>query len=286
MLIEPTVLEKLERLALVSRARLAGLFPGEHRSRKLGSSQDFADRRPYVLGDDYRRIDVAVLARLDRLYVRLYEAEEELDLRLVLDASASMDFHGKLVAAKRLSAALAYLAACRKDRAQFWVCDQSGMRQGPPMRSKDSALVAFNWLEGIAATGFSDIAGGLGRIAGAGGWGSTVLVSDLLVSDWETIVRRLAATRGDAAVIHVVAKEEIEPQVRGDLALVDSETGVELDVSVSAEVLAGYKARLTGWLANVAAACRKRGIRYIQVDPTEDLSELVMVDMRREGLVR
>lgn len=286
MLLEPAVLERLERLALVSRARLAGLFPGEHRSRKLGSSQDFADRRPYVLGDDYRRIDLAVLARLDRLYVRLYEAEEELDLRLIMDASASMDFHGKLAAGKRLAAALAYLAACRKDRAQFWVCDGSGMKPGPPMRSKDSALEAFDWLERAPATGFSDLAAGLGQMPGAGAWRSVVLVSDLLVPEWETIIRRLAAARGDAAVLHVVAREEIDPQVRGDLALIDSETGSALDVSISAEVLAGYRSRVDAWLANVAAACRRRGIRYLLVDPAEDLAELVMVEMRREGLVR
>lgn len=286
MLLEPTLLERLERLALVSRARLAGLFPGEHRSRKLGSSQDFADRRPYVMGDDYRRIDLAVLARLDRLYIRLYEAEEELDLRLVLDASASMEFHGKMTAAKRLSAAIAYLAACRKDRAQFWVCDGFGMKPGPPMRSKDSALDAFRWLEAVPAAGFSDIPDGLGRIAGAGGWGSTVLISDLLVPEWETIIRRLAATRGDAALLHVVAREEIDPQIRGDLALVDVETGIALDVSVSADVLAGYRSRFDSWLANVAAACRRRNIRYMLVDPRSELTELLMVDLRREGLVR
>ena len=91
-LLEPSVLEALERLALATRSRLLGFFSGEHRSRRFGSSVDFADYREYRPGDDFRRIDIALYARLDRLFLKLFEAEEDLPVRIILDCSASMGF--------------------------------------------------------------------------------------------------------------------------------------------------------------------------------------------------
>ena len=89
-LLEPALLARLEAMQLVTRRRLAGSLAGEHRSTRHGSSLDFADQREYHPGDDFRRIDYHVLARLDQLLIRLYEADDDLLVRLVVDTSASM----------------------------------------------------------------------------------------------------------------------------------------------------------------------------------------------------
>jgi len=105
-LLPPSLLGQLERLQLHTRQRLAGRFAGEHRSTRMGNSLDFADQREYFPGDDYRRIDYALYARTGQLFVRLFEAEDDVHVRILLDASASMGHGGKLDQAKRLAAAV------------------------------------------------------------------------------------------------------------------------------------------------------------------------------------
>ena len=114
-LLPATLLAELERLQLRTRRRLAGRFAGEHRSPHFGTSVDFADYREYHPGDDYRRIDYPLYARTGHLFIRLFEAEDDVSVRLVLDRSASMGFHGKLDQARRMAAAIGFVALLRRD---------------------------------------------------------------------------------------------------------------------------------------------------------------------------
>ena len=115
----PEVLGALERLQLGTRRRLAGQLVGGHRSPRYGSSLDFADFREYQPGDDFRRIDYLTLARLDQLLVRLYDAEDDLTVRLIVDTSASMSTDGKLQRAAELAGALGFVALTRRDRVEL-----------------------------------------------------------------------------------------------------------------------------------------------------------------------
>jgi uncharacterized protein (DUF58 family) len=253
----------------------------------MGTSLDFADWRPYAPGDDFRRIDYQIYARLDRLVVRLYEAEEELNLRVILDASESMAFSGKLKAAARLGGALCYLAAARRDRARVWVIDSEGVRPSPWARSRDSAILLLEWLDNVRASGASSLSAGLSRLAAGGGLpGLTVVFSDLMTEDWETVIRRLSGPGAEAAVLHVLARSEIDPELSGDVLLVDSEDAGSVEVSVSEQILSQYRERASAFIRHVSETCRRRGIFYTLVDPDVDLESLILVDLRREGLVR
>ena len=114
-LLPATLLAELERLQLRTRRRLAGRFAGEHRSPHFGTSVDFADYREYHPGDDYRRIDYPLYARTGHLFIRLFEAEDDVSVRIVLDRSASMGFYGKLDQARRMAAAIGFVALLRRD---------------------------------------------------------------------------------------------------------------------------------------------------------------------------
>jgi uncharacterized protein (DUF58 family) len=286
MLLEPALLERLERLSLATRDRVAGAYPGAHRSKRLGSSVDFADWRPYVAGDDYRRIDYQIFARLDRLVVRLYEAEDEVVLHVVVDATASMGFAGKLNQALRLTGALCYLTAARGDRARVWVADEDGVRPSPWARSRDSAVTLLAWLENVEAKGASDLPSAMTRVAAGRGFGGlTVLMSDLMSEEWETALRRVRGPGSEGAVVHVVAREELDPDERGDMLLVDSESNAEVEVSLSDQVLRRYRERAHKWLVGVAEGCRRRGLRYALVHPDDDLETLMLIKLRTEGLV-
>lgn len=286
MLLERELLDRIERLALASRKRVAAAHPGDYRSRRLGSSVDFADWRQYVPGDDFRRVDYQILARLDRLLVRLYEAEEELVVRVVLDASASMEFGGKFSYAKKLAGALAYIAAVRRNRARVWAVSGARANPSPWARSRDAAMYLFQWIDEISPSGKVDLHSSLRSLSASGGLrGLTVLITDLLSENWEAVLRTLGGPHSEAALIQVLSKKEIEPEERGDLRLVDSESSTELDVSISDRVLREYRERTKGWMSAVASACRKREIRYVLADPDSSLDAFLTTNLRREGLV-
>jgi len=118
LLLEPKFLAQLDRLSLVSRRLRAGQIQGERRSPNRGGSVEFADFRTYAPGDDFRQIDWNAYARLERLFVKLFVAEEDLTVHLLLDASQSMAWGepDKWRFGRRLAAALGYVALVGLDR--------------------------------------------------------------------------------------------------------------------------------------------------------------------------
>src|SRR3954447_6746321 len=91
-LFDAEFMRKLERLSLVSRKIKAGQLKGERRSLKRGQSVEFADYRNYTHGDDLRRVDWNAYARMERLFIKLYQEEEDLTVHVLIDASRSMDW--------------------------------------------------------------------------------------------------------------------------------------------------------------------------------------------------
>src|SRR6266478_5585234 len=125
LLFDSAFLAKLEQLFLLSKRLFRGDHRAERRSRQSGASLDFADYRNYVLGDDLRSLDWNVYGRLDRLFIKLFEQEQDLHVYFLIDASASMSWQpeggpgaamSKLAQACHVSASLAYIALANLDR--------------------------------------------------------------------------------------------------------------------------------------------------------------------------
>ena len=135
--IDPTVfdegfLRQLERLLLIMKRPVRGGLKGGRRSVKRGQSVEFADFRDYSLGDDLRQLDWNVLARLEKLFIKLYVEEEDVTISFLLDCSASMTAGqpAKLLFAKRAAAALGYIGLASEDRvAVTALAARSGRRQ-------------------------------------------------------------------------------------------------------------------------------------------------------------
>lgn len=284
MVLAAAEVARLQRLQLSTRRRLVGHLSGEHRSPRGGTSLDFAGHRPYAAGDDLRRVDWAALARLDAPLVRLFDAEEDLDVRLLVDTSASMAHGGKLQQALRVAAALGVVAIARRDAA--WLHTTGGIA---PRRFRGSAGVPalLDALSGLAASGPTGLgAAALDLAARPGPPGVTVLVSDLLDETWEQAVRRLAARGGDGVVAHVLADVDLRPDLDGDLDLVDAETGRAVAVSLTAAVRSAYERRAAEWLESVAAACRSAGLGHLVVPAADDLLPLLLGAWRHAGTLR
>ena len=142
----------LERLSVTAKGRIKGTLAGKRRSTSLGGSQEFADYRPYTSGDDVRRIDWNVYGRTGRAYLRQYWDEQELQVNLYVDVSASMAHFGgddgnKLQYAIRLAACLGYTALCGDDRVAIQLFSEQNVEEKlTPIQGRAASMKLFSFL--------------------------------------------------------------------------------------------------------------------------------------------
>jgi uncharacterized protein (DUF58 family) len=268
---------------------LAGQYSAEHRSPRHGTSLDFADFREYHPGDDFRRIDYNLYARLDVLLLRLYEAEDDLTLRLLIDTSKSMagtsGSGSKLRQAARVAAAIGFVALVRRDVVTVHTFPLDV--PAPRFAGRAATTSLFRHLAALEPEGetrFAEAAAHL--LARPGPVGLTVVISDLLTPEWEAGIERLPSRGGDLTVVHVLDPEELKPSLQGDLDLVDRETGATLSVSLAAETLAAYEREARAWADDVAARCRRANAVYVRIMSDEDIEPLLLGAWRRSGVLR
>ncbi len=275
---------RLERIQLTVRRPLAGHGVGGHRSPRRGASLDFADHRPYVAGDDVRRIDPNLSARLDQLIVKLFDAEDDLTVRLMIDTSASMGPGGKLGHALRLAAAIGFIALVRRDTVRVHTI----ANQAPATFTGRNATGALlDHLRSLRAQGPSPLSAAVADLLGRPGPpGTTVVFSDLLTPDWDPALRRLPARRGDGLVVQVLHPDEIAPPLVGDLDLVDIETGHHLEVSLSPEARNSYSERVEAWSGLVSRAARGVGLGFARSIVGDDIGQTLTSAWTSSGLLR
>jgi uncharacterized protein (DUF58 family) len=282
------LLRRLERLSFAPRRPVAGGIGGEHRSSARASSTDFADYRPYLPGDDFRRIDWNAYGRLGHLYVKLTEAREQLPVHVLLDASRSMAWGepSKLRYASQLTAGLGYVALARFDRLTVTALGERP-RQLPPTRGRGrlGALLAF--LGQTEPSGALNLDRALAeyRVDRRAG-GLAILISDLLTPDgYQAGLDRLLGAGLDVAVLQVLSPQELEPPPAGDVELQDAETGEIVQVSLTPRMIAIYRERLDRWCAEAEQACAQRGILYVRVSTDTPLEDVLLDRLRRAGLL-
>jgi uncharacterized protein (DUF58 family) len=218
------------------------------------------------------------------LLLKLFEAEDDLSLRLLLDTSKSMA-GAKLTQAARIAAALGFVALVRRDAVTVHTFPLD--RPAPRFAGRAASTHLFRHLEGLTADGetrFADAATDL--LSRPGPRGLTAVISDLLTPDWEAGIERLPSRGGDLVVIHVLDPEELHPTLLGDIELVDRETGAAVAVSLSAEGIAAYEREALAWADSVAARCRRGGAGYVRVLSDADIEPLLLGEWRRQGVLR
>ena len=289
-LLTPELLAQLERLELVSRKVFRGRMKGERRSKRKGQSVEFADFRNYVAGDDLRFIDWNTYARLDKLFLKMFLEEEDLHFYVLLDASLSMDFGTptKLQYAKQLAAALSFIGLVRADRVRIETLGQPANRPGPALRGRASVWRMLDYLDGVGAGESTSLAAGVKNFCVRNsGKGILVLLSDLMdKSGYETAMRYLVSQQMDVYVIQVLSSEEVDPDVKGDLKLVDCEDHDEAEITASAPLINRYKQTLAAFTAGAREFCTRRGMNYLLATNQLPVEQLVSSYLRKRGLVR
>lgn len=293
MLFDETTLRKLEQLALVAAQVRAGVMRGERRSRRRGASVEFADYREYTHGDDLRRLDWNVYARLERPFIKLLEAEDDLAVHILLDASGSMDWppeageEHKFAYARRLAGALGYIALASGDALHAALLGRDERRWGP-VRGAGNGVRLFDFLESATAGGRTDLNVSLRAYAlRARRPGLALLIGDLLApGGFQDGLHALQARGHEVGVLHLLSPDEVDPPLLGDLKLIDAETDAAAEITLDAAALDAYRDRLRRWQGEIAAHCRARAVHYIPVVTDQPWERLVLRTLREQGVAR
>jgi uncharacterized protein (DUF58 family) len=274
---------QLERLTFISRRSHIGRVKGERKSPRRGSSVEFADYRPYEVGDDLRYVDWNAFARLNRLYLKVFVDEEDLCVHLILDGSASMDFGDdggptKFAYGVRLAAALAFIGFANLERVGVAVFRERISEGWLPTRGRNQFLPLADFLGGLVPAGATHLNESLRQYAQrAKDSGVAIVISDFLdPGGYQEGLRALMERRFDIHVLHVLAREELRPSVAGDLELVDAESGEVREVSIDTETLRAYEARLAAFLGGIETFCRSNEINYVRVPTEVPLDDLLL----------
>lgn len=285
---------------MLAARRAKSSAKGERRSRARGQSVEFADYRTYVHGDDFRYLDWNLYGRLERLFLKLYEEERELPVRIFLDASESMSFGQppKFDFARQVAAAIGYVALSGFDRVS--VIPFPGVAEGAEntpervaelaargalrsVRGKRSAIQFFRNLSSLRAVGPANLNEALRRGAlEARQAGLAVVLSDFLdPAGYESGLTALVGRGFQVDVVQILAPDELSPSTYGDLRLVDSETGGMQEVTFGRYRLKAYQQTVQNFMQRLREYCQERGINFFTVSSNTALEELLLKQLRK-----
>lgn len=294
-LLPEAVRRRLERLMLVARRVRAGAMKGERRSIKRGTSIEFADYRDYTPGDDLRKLDWNVYARLEKPTIKLLEDEEDLAVHILLDNSASMDFPqsgdmrdaNKLFFAQRLMASLAYISLTTGDRLMLSTLSDTGWNPFGPSRGRAQIVGMMQYVQSIAGGGVTDLNAALKNYAmRERRVGLVIVISDLFSPTGHSDgINALVGKGHEVLVLHLLSPEEVNPSHTGDLRLIDSETNQAQEVTVDATLRAIYDRRLQDWLGGIRDEMARKGVHYVQVETDSSWDRILLYDLRRLGVI-
>lgn len=302
-LLTPELLRRLEQFQLLAARRAKSSSKGERRSKARGQSVEFADHRSYVPGDDFRYLDWNLFGRLDKLFLKLYEEERELPVRIFLDASESMTFGEprKFDFARQVAAAIGYVALCGFDRVSIlpFPNTERGTQSGQTgaltseelaargalrsVRGKKSSMQFFQNINALTAAGGADLNEALRRGAlEARHTGLAIVLSDFLdPAGYEPGLTALVGRGFQVNAVQILAPEELAPTTFGDLRLVDSESGGLQEVTFGRYRMKSYQQTVQNFVQRLREYCTKRGMNFFMAPSNMDLQDLLLKQLRK-----
>lgn len=284
-LFDENFLRRLERLSLQAQRSLRG-YParGEHPSRHHLPSSIFSDHRPYSGGDELRYIDWNAYSRHQHLLLKLGEAEQDVDVHLLLDVSRSMAWGKppKLRVAQQLVGALGYLSLAHSDRVHVAPFGANIPQMFGPAQGKGRVMPMLHYIETVEVQRQTSLAQTLHQYARRyQRGGMLVLCSDLLVPEGlEEGLRPLVPPRWQVLVMHIVDRHELYPDLRGSVELYDSETGQRLPLTLDPQIADSYHQQVMEWLHNIGAICARRGASYARIQTDWPMEKSVVPYLR------
>lgn len=289
-LLDPDFMARLEQLEIVSRKIFASRQKGDRRSKRKGESAEFADYRNYVSGDDLRHIDWNIYARLDRLFLKLFLEEEDLNVSILIDVSRSMGEGkpDKSLFARRVAAAISYIALCNHNRVNLYAYRDGVIGRLSGLRGRRSMSRVVHLLENTDDDGKSHFASAARTFALQHTQKGILLVlSDFLdKSGVQDGLRYLFGRNLDIYLIHILSPQELKPDLAGDLRLVDCEDEDVAEITMSKPLIDKYRAALEAHCQSIRDYCTQRGASYLLTPSDSSFETLVISHLRQRGMLR
>ena len=284
-LLDREFLEKLERLTIHWRRSFAGLVGGHNKSRFPGSGQEFLDHRNFHQGDDLRAVNWRAYMRLEKLFLKMFQVEPRVPVRLLLDTSASMLAHGglKFDYARKLAGALCYVGLVRLDTIEIQ-CFANRLRQRViSTGGRHRFFGVMDGLSALQASGPTDYLASVKEFIGAYSQrGLVIIVSDFLDDQsCERALQYLTDYGHELMLLQIWADEDRVPPWTGELELRDSETGAGMKLDFDDAARQRYTRAFDAYCAGFETmAMRSRG-RYAGVATSQSLESVIFGDLIR-----
>lgn len=286
MLTDPDFISQLEMLSLLTKRVLGGSLKADRASDKKGSGIKFADYSEYKFGDDYRSIDWKVYGRLETLIIKMFEIEEDVSINIFLDTSPSM--MAKLDYAKKISAALGYIALKNMDRlAIFGVNDQLEVIQ-QPCHGKVNIFPMLRALEALEPGGedtnlFDCLQEFYHRKPRKG---VSVFISDFFIkSGYQKALDQLKWFKHDVYCIQIQDSKEISCDWKGDVTLQCIESNATKKITISPIEAKKYQKAVEKWNADFLTYCAKHEIGCCYTLTDQPFESVIQLILRQGGLV-
>lgn len=282
-MLSPRETRLLESLRLNPSRAFRGATKGERVSKRKGISIEFADFRNYSDGDDLRHLDWNVLARLETPVLRTYQDEEDLSLYLVVDNSASMKFGEpeKAEVAAKVAAALGTIALIGGDAVRLVNGSDSAPPQ-QPLRGRSNARNLFSRLEKLEEGEKSVSQAAQTLLKGSVKNGLVILVSDGLDEALPQTIRALGGRGFEVWMAQILDDGEIDPDLEGDLRLIDSENDQIAEITINRDTLLAYKTNLQAHIEAIRQSVQRTGGKYTLIQTSESLEHTISRRMKPE----
>jgi uncharacterized protein (DUF58 family) len=267
-MIDTSFLEHLKKFSLIVNKRVTSVYSGQRMSTSSGRGISFKDHRIYAAGDDFRGIDWKVYARTDDLYIKNFEEERNLNVHILVDYSASMNFGkptSKFDYAAMIGVGFAYLAMKDNEKFQFATfsdkLDLFQSRKG--MHQLASMVDHLNTLKVEGKTDFFSTMSSYKRLVGSKSL--IIIVSDMLFDPEEIKDSLIMLGKHQVKLIQVLDKQEKELKLEGDFKLKDAETKTEIKTFISPRLVSNYTKMLNDHTAKINDICNSLGVEFYQV---------------------
>ncbi|MBQ1879541.1 MAG: DUF58 domain-containing protein [Bacilli bacterium] len=287
--IDENFLANLELFSLAVKDNVAGLFGGNHKSKRFGSSSEFADYREYIEGDDISKIDWNIYGRSEKMFLKLYLDERQMQTRIYIDASNSMGFYKKDEMAIKLATAFAYLSIKEMDRVSIFAV--RGNIVEPILEKvvgKDSFLNVIGQINKIEFGGGSQISDAITNSTVGYGDGRSILISDFLTdNDFFNAIDHLRGKKRDVLCLQVLSEEELHPQIRGKSIIRDSEDmGRFYKDNIGRDMLEAYRKALNHVTKRLEDFCISREADYQLVSTKDELKDILLGQLMKKGVIK
>jgi len=268
-LFDPHFLERLRALFFKLRKRRQLKRKGLQPTPAAGFTREFKDHRQYTPGDDYRAIDWRLFARLEKIFIRIFEEVQEFHIHILIDRSRSMvePHEEKRIVALRLAVALAYLGLINQHRVSILSFGDEVRRELPPLRGQGHIHDILKQMSGLEFSGQTDLLGSLQHFRpGRDRRGIVFLVSDLFgraPEMSEEALKQAKSWSAETHVIHILNPNEMRPSLEGEIQLLDVETGELRRMWLTRREMARYAENFENYVRDLYQTCMRQQLNYL-----------------------